>query len=142
MKKFLRIGTLIPLILWGCFLILAVVERFSYRAAPHAEPLEAAFDRGAYNLFIGLAVAGIFSAALLFFSVKQLQNPRNRDGKPFRITFSLLSLTNVVLFYGSIFLIFVIHRDGVLVAPLLWLLVAVTNLVLLLVSILKSRKKC
>ena len=134
MKKSAHIVLALHMILWVIILLISVVMRFTYRAAPEMDPLDFALSKGVYNVFIIVASLGIINAATLFFSLRAVLSVSGEKHKRQRIVAFCLSLIATILFYSSAILIFIINSDMLLVLPVAWLLCELCCVVMFAVS--------
>jgi len=115
--------------LWIAFLLISIVGRITYNN-PSAEPLDAYMDKGIYNTFIAVAVAGLLSALSSLFCVLLTSNNKSRLKKT---AFALSIITNV-LFCLSFVLLFLINKDWIVFVPIAWAVCLVGTIVLLVVA--------
>lgn len=135
MKKF-KILSIIYTALWIAFFLIAVIGRITYNESS-ADPLDAYMDKGIYNIFILVAASGLLSALSSLFSA--LLNSKTQT-RLTRAAFALSIITNV-LFVISFVLLFLINKDWIVFAPIIWVISLVACLIILVVSkITRSNK--
>lgn len=141
MKKVLKIASLIYTSLWFISFAVSVVGKLLYKAPPGTEPLDAFLTQGVYNVLILAAAMGLFSSALLSMCLYAVFGPNVSKLSTLKnVTLGFSVLTNL-LFYLSVYLVFIVNRDAVLVVPIMWILCAVICLVLLIVVMANKGKK-
>lgn len=136
--KRLKILSIIHSTLWFAFFTLSIIAKYFYNA-PDADPVDFALSKGVYNAFIFIAVMGLFSSMVLSISM-YVVSKHKLTKKSFlkKATLTISILTNL-LFYISIYLLFVINSDSILVIPVIWGLCVITCLVLLIIIIRNER---
>ena len=132
-KNGIVVASGIHIILWIIILLASVVGRLTYRGEPEMEPLDFALSKGVYNVFVIVAICGLFTAILLFLSLYAIKRHQGSEHKRTRLVTLCFSVIATVLFYVSTVSIFAIRSDYVLIVPILWILCELTCGVLLLI---------
>lgn len=127
MKKWqaIKIASVVHTLLWAVILAICVIGRLTVQRDPGImEPMDFYFTKGIYNVFIIIAAAGIFNAALLSLSLRFVSADAITNRKVLgKVTLAFSILSNI-LFYLSAFLILYVNRDAVIFVPILWILCA------------------
>ncbi len=135
-KKGITIASVVHLILWVIFLPISVVEKFKFiNNPPEMEKLEFAMSKGAYNVFIITAVAGIITATVLFLSLRAVFHCTDVKLKRKRISALCFSALATISFYLFVMgLLNILKSDVLLILPIVWLLCELCCGALLIIS--------
>ncbi len=140
MKKVFDNLIKIHLAFWAALFPISVIARITFKSQGF-EPLEYALDRGMYNVFILISLAGVLTSALLFLSVRHLNNPLHKTNKVLNLLLKATATMECVMFYASCFLMFAINKDSVIIAPILWIMCIVLCSAVLIVSKISAVKR-
>ena len=96
-------------------------------------------SRGVSNVFILTAVAGVFSAGLLLLSLCSISATEVIKSKGLKKTALVLSIITNMLFYVSMFLLFLISKEEITVVSIIvWALCATCCCFILITARLKK----
>lgn len=133
--KITKILSVIYSALWGAFLLISIIGRLTYNASS-ADALGEYMDKGIYNVFVFVAAAGLLSALSSLFCVLLTSKTQTN---PARAAFALSIITNV-LFVLSFVLLFLINKDWIVFAPILWAICLVGTSVMLVAAQVTTAK--
>lgn len=123
---------------WLVIFLISIFQYFFFEAPSNTEPLDAFMTRGMYLVFALYAVMGALSAVLFKISFKSVvedgSSPKNTLKK---VALGISVFVNI-LFYAVFASVLLQLGDYMFIVMLLWLLCAIANAVMLLIS--KAKK--
>lgn len=135
MKKCVKIATVILTALWIAALAASIITRITY-TEPDGEAFGIFMEKAIYNMLIITAVMGVATSALLSLCLHRFWKTVSPD--TLKKAALITATADNILFYLSLFLLFGVNKDWVLlpfaVAMIAWVLCFVGSLVLTAVN--------
>ena len=132
-KRIIKAISVAHIAIWLGLLILAIAEYALYTGAGE-EPLGIAMETGIRGLFVVVMGVGVTSAGMLLLSVFRFcaveKNVRDR----LKTVTLVACVTDNILLYLSVYFLFWVNRDYVLVFPLAWLICTIICVFLLAID--------
>lgn len=138
MKKTINIAALVITGFWLVVFLISIFGYFFFKAPANTEPLDAFMTKGIYIVFALYAVMGALSAVLFKLSFKSAIGDGSSPKTTLKKVALGISVFVNILFYAIFASVFLQLGDYMFIVMLLWLLCAIANAVLLLLT----RKKC
>lgn len=136
-RKVLMIISALQIIILSIILVMGVIDTFTFEPNANDDIFGPYFEYWFRGYLMMLNFAGIFSATIVMISLRSYSLMPVTERNGINKVFLILSITANILFYLSMYSLFIIDRDWVSIVLLMWIIIQICSFVLFIVSLVK-----